>query len=109
MSNVKMTPRKRILDEINAERERQIRVKGFDAKHDDCYQHFELARAASCYAVNPARALGEVDTTKPPSWAWPWEPKFWRPEGERSDLVKAAALIVAEIERMDRHAGKRAE
>jgi hypothetical protein len=33
-------------------------------------------------------------------------PDTWQPETPRADLIKAAALIVAEIERLDRAEGK---
>jgi len=34
--------------------------------------------------------------------AWPWDPKWWKPKDRRRDLVRAAALIIAEIDRHDR-------
>jgi hypothetical protein len=37
-------------------------------------------------------------------YGWPWDLKWWKPTTPRRDLVKAAALIVAEIERLDRAA-----
>jgi hypothetical protein len=37
---------------------------------------------------------------------WPWEDKWWKPKDRRRDLVRAGALIVAEIERLDRLAAK---
>lgn len=33
---------------------------------------------------------------------WPWDAKWWKPKNTRRDLVRAGALIVAELERMDR-------
>ena len=33
---------------------------------------------------------------------WPWAASWWKPKNRRRDLVRAAALIVAEIERIDR-------
>ncbi|EIP5489386.1 hypothetical protein LS178_001568 [Salmonella enterica] len=33
------------------------------------------------------------------------DPAWWKPKGARSDLVRAGALIQAEIERIDRAAG----
>ena len=38
---------------------------------------------------------------------WPWDPAWWKPIDPRCDLVKAGALILAEIERIDRAAGIR--
>ena len=37
-----------------------------------------------------------------PGWAWSW----WKPKNRRHDLIRAAALIVAEIERIDRQQSK---
>jgi len=34
---------------------------------------------------------------------WPWHPDWWKPAGFRRDLVKAAALIIAEGEKFDRN------
>jgi hypothetical protein len=40
--------------------------------------------------------------------AWPssWSRTWWKPSGGRRDLVKACALMVAEIERRDRAQAK---
>jgi hypothetical protein len=35
---------------------------------------------------------------------WPWPESWWKPTGDRRNLVKAGALILAEIERIDRAA-----
>ncbi len=88
-----------ILDEIAAERLRQIE-EGFDRAHDDAHQFGELPLAAACYATNAA-----TQDTPVPGWApeeWPWNRLWWKPKDRRTDLIKAAALIVAEIERLDR-------
>jgi len=37
---------------------------------------------------------------------WPWGGFTWKPTTPRRDLVKAAALILAEIERLDRATNK---
>lgn len=36
------------------------------------------------------------------AYHWPWSREWWKPKNPRRDLVKAGALIVAEIERLDR-------
>jgi hypothetical protein len=96
-----------IYDEIATERARQI-AKGFDAAHDDDHAGGELGQAAACYAA-PITLLHEdrsgvsrgVHGTIP--LGWPFRPEEYRPGGDyREDLVKAAAFIVAEIERIDR-------
>ena len=33
---------------------------------------------------------------------WPWEPEAWKPTYPVRDLVKAGALIAAEIDRLER-------
>lgn len=84
-----------ILDVI-AERQRQKAVEGWTSEHDDAYQNSELADAAACYAIN-AHNQGLSTPAH-----WPWAPDWWKQSGPRRDLVKAGALILAEIERIDR-------
>lgn len=86
--------------DVLAERARQINEKGWTPDHDDKYRHDQLAAAASCYA-HPARTPPGVCPTD-----WPWLSTHWKPTDRRSDLVKAAALILADIERLDRAAAK---
>lgn len=103
-----------IAAEIAAERTRQINREGFDASHDDEHDNGELALAAACYAaVSPSDdRLHDVQIAfydgLPPEFAfkgwlrWPWDREWWKPKDRRRDLIRAAALIVAEIERLDR-------
>lgn len=75
---------------IAAERRRQVEVEGWDAEHDDRKKSGSLAQAALCYVV------GNDDH-------WPWSGAYWKPTGDRvRDLVKAAALLAAEIDRLQR-------
>lgn len=90
-----------ILDVI-AERQRQKTVEGWTPEHDDQYEDGELIDAAACYAQDSSLwdCVGE-----PPS-DWPWSDEWWKPsKNMRRNLVKAGALILAEIERRDRAAG----
>jgi hypothetical protein len=82
--------------DVLAERQRQISVEGWTTEHDDQYQDDELSCAAACYAMSS----GSGDC-KPMNF-WPWNYSWWKPAGERGNLVKAGALILAEIERIDR-------
>lgn len=84
-----------LLDVIS-ERQRQRAVEGWTSEHDDAYQNSELADAAACYAIN-AHNQGLSTPAH-----WPWAPDWWKQSGPRRDLVKAGALILAEIERIDR-------
>lgn len=47
-------------------------------------------------------AIGEPKAPK----NWPWNAEWWKPSDRRRNLVKAAALILAEIERLDRKASE---
>jgi hypothetical protein len=85
---------------IIAERRRQIEVEGWTPEHDDAYRKDALALAAACYAGDRRK----FNTAAPPNW--PFETGWWKPTDRRRQLVKAAALIVAEIERIDRAASE---
>jgi hypothetical protein len=91
-----------LLDVIS-ERQRQRAVEGWTSEHDDAYQNSELADAAACYAIN-AHNQGLSTPAH-----WPWAPDWWKQSGPRRDLVKAGALILAEIERIDRAAAGKGE
>lgn len=112
------------LADIRAERARQIHAEGWTEAHDNAHHFGEMARAAACYALqstlgDPMRSFeAQIDggttvfkrkfftvgTINISYLLWPWEGKWWKPTTPRRDLVKAAALIVAEIERIDRAA-----
>lgn len=106
-SGMTVYPHKDVLADIAFERWSQIMDHKFDADHDDKYKHNELGRAAACYAVG-VRSI--FDAWNQSRSIWPWEPKWWKPNrtNRRKDLIKAAALIVAEIERLDRAQSKEA-
>ena len=113
----------RIADEILQERARQVTDRRFDAAHDDDHPGGELAMAAALYAA-PEQLFIRRDFATADAVhfmdPWPWEaqhdkrvrPHHGRPhpnrdlpyKDRRRLLVKAAALIMAEIERLDRAA-----
>ncbi|WP_244364065.1 hypothetical protein [Burkholderia pseudomallei] len=84
--------------DVLAERRRQVEQEGWTPAHDDEHDKCEMALAAIVYTES---AVGY-----PPSCpdTWPWSPKWFKPTTPRRDLVKAAALVIAEIERLDRAA-----
>lgn len=96
------------IDDIAAERKRQIETEGWNAKHDDReHGHGDLAIAAACYAAPSAVIMQYPDRVLADDarrLVWPWERQWWKPKDERRNLVRAGALIVAEIERLDRRA-----
>lgn len=93
--------------DVLAERRRQIQTEEYTTEQDDQYTLGQLADAASAYAFW-AYTCNNQDfkvTTVPPSW--PWKPEDWKPTTQRTMLIKAGALILAEIERLDRqHIGE---
>lgn len=84
--------------DITGERERQITDEHWSPEHDDKHSGGEMAMAAACYAY------GEIIDTQTGYCLWPWFEDWWKPADTRRNLVKAGALIVAEIERLDRAA-----
>lgn len=96
------------LRDVAAERRRQIEVEGRTPDHDDEHGAGEMAQAAAAYADDGAcRLQGAPDDIvagpgDPPE-PWPWDECWWKPDEPRRMLVKAAALLLAEIERLDRH------
>lgn len=94
-----------VIEEIADERRRQIEAEGWTPAHDDEHAQGELARAAACYALagNDTAGREKASASRAPE-CWPFETKWWKPRGQRRNLIRAAALIVAEIERIDRQA-----
>jgi hypothetical protein len=101
--------------DVLAERQRQVEAEGWTYEHDDDDEHGqgEMAKAAACYAWSGSghhafTALYSMDTrwfdTASIKRVWPWNMEWWKPSDRRRDLVKAGALILAEIERLDRAA-----
>lgn len=103
--------------QVKAERARQLTEKGWTPEHDDEHTLGELAAAAACYAApfTPYQKIilnageGYVD-------AWPWfsdkgqlTKDIKKYKNRRRQLLIAAALIVAEIERMDRETAHESE
>jgi hypothetical protein len=105
------------IEMIKAERERQISAEGWTPEHDDTHSHREMAAAAAAYlehyitrswSIDPTNPLNQgIDIERyqnaPPPEIWPegWE-GAWKPKYMTRDLVIAGALIVAEIERLER-------
>ena len=92
-------------DDVLLERKRQIKVEGWSHSHDDNHDAGALAAAGAAYALEASCKLNPYSQqgleAGPPEF-WTWDTKWWKPKDPRRDLVRAAALIIAEIERMDR-------
>lgn len=85
--------------DVLAERRRQVEAEGWTPEHDDEHARGEIALAAACYALS---AVGVRGGDNAQLRFWPWDDDWWRPSTPRRDLIKAGALILAEIERLDR-------
>lgn len=84
---------------IAEERTRQQEKHRYTEEHDDQHVMGELARAGICYAD---KAVSEIEGSSI-DWPHPFWPDGWKVGDEGSSiayLVKAAALIAAEIDRL---------
>lgn len=114
-------PSQVVKDLVN-ERERQVVGEGWSAEHDDGHPAGAIALAAACYAISGAVSspISRSELTNEflsgdPVWGgrtvlsrlWPWQWSWFKPKDRRRDLVRAGALILAEIERLDRAAAAR--
>ena len=93
---------------IAEERRRQIEEEGWTSEHDMHYTHGELASAAVCYTMteNERKHMVEITVTEEDGTVkqcpviWPWEPRWWKPADRKKDLIRAGALIAAELDRL---------
>ena len=90
---------------IDEERKRQIEVEGWTKEHDAEHTNEALALAAACYAIPSVQRSYTYDPilkARIPEF-WPWDIKWWKPSPEDriKELVKAGALIAAEIDRLN--------
>lgn len=102
---------KAIQDVIN-ERKRQIGI-GYTLEHDDDHDPGEISGAGAAYALHAACKLHPIGDSfdivaVPPGWCWD-ENSFSPSSLPRTNLVMAAALLIAEIEKIDRAESKSAQ
>lgn len=92
---------------IAAERMRQWQSEGFSFVHDDGHQLGELSEAGAAYATVASAMIRGVSAGEFPAdmmtaeGKWLWEEESWKPSDDPiRNLVKAGALIAAEIDRL---------
>jgi hypothetical protein len=90
------------VDAIAAERQRQVEAEGWTPEHDDTHTNGAMAAAAAAYAFSAFTSTTYRAYAAEPIGFWPWDEEWWKPKDPRSDLVRAGALIAAEIDRIDR-------
>lgn len=110
-----------IIEEFAGERWRQIEAEGFSLWHDDGHTEAQLARAAATYCymaslttnerLSVARAItgsyGSTETALVRAlWPSTWSMHWLKPTLARRDLIKAGAMIIAEVGRIDRAAAR---
>lgn len=84
------------IEKLATERVRQIEEKGYDAEHD--HNHVLLLRWGAQAYLRHAIALDEgVDLTAE-ECQWPWSEEFWKPGTAEEDLIKAGAMIAADLD-----------
>lgn len=92
------------IDEVIAERRRQVEEEGWSLVHDTNHDAGELCSAGAAYALNAGCILNPHNGTPiedPTQCGWPFDLSWWKPKDPRRDLIRAAALIIAEVDRMD--------
>jgi len=88
---------------IMMERGRQIKEEGWSSSHDDLHTKGELVQAAIAYAYIGSDFNLASNKSILIEIIWPWDAKFWKPKKNRiRNLVRAGALIAAEIDRLQR-------
>lgn len=93
---------------VAAERKRQIEVEGWDKAHDENHTDFCLSVAGASYALDVAAKHGEITSLAKDFWSrcsdriWPFDLEWFKPTPKDPvrQLVKAAALIIADIDRI---------
>lgn len=103
--------------DVLAERERQISKEGWDSDHDDEHSDGSLAIVAAIYALLSTYSARDrkqhikifregiangITSLIDELWPRSWDRHWFKPKNPRRDLVRAGALILAEIERLDR-------
>lgn len=111
----------RVLQQVGGERLRQRKRKGYHAAHDDTHRGGEIARHAAALALLAAQAVAAGSDASPSILEreacivglaaravapWPASLHAKAADLPRQLLIQAAALLVAEIERLDRAVGQ---
>lgn len=87
---------------IAEERLRQIEVERWTSDHDAGHDEGQLLAAADCYLAHVQEGSPCYDMDDYVETHWPWSPEAWKPKDPIRDLVRAGALIAAEIDRLQR-------
>lgn len=78
---------------IAEERQRQIEVEGYDAKHDFNEPLNSIVAAAISYA------MVDINRRDAELW-WNWGFRYWKPKDRKRNLIRAGALIAAALDKI---------
>lgn len=90
------------------ERERQISEEGWSPEHDDEHVNGELANVAACFSATNELYLYSKHSdglhNMTACHLYPWEDKYYKKasKNRKQQLIVAGALIIAELERLER-------
>lgn len=98
-------------DQVLWERAKQ-HAKGYDAGNDDVWTLGQLITGAKCY-IETAFIQLKSGKPIPPCFThhkdWPWHPSTFKVEKTpKRHLIKAIAMLVAEVEREEREEARKA-
>lgn len=86
---------------ITRERYRQIGEEGYNAEHDERLEPGALAMAAAVYIMGACSGMrGGEERSGEVMICWPFETAAYNPKDPLRDLVRAGALVAAEIDRI---------
>lgn len=102
--------RKTGVELIAEERQRQMDGEGWTRTHDRRHPSGALAMAAVCYAADEPIYTRQTATIGGNSempieqfrFPWPFDAFYFKPKDRLRNLVRAGALIAAEIDKMRR-------
>lgn len=91
---------------IAEERAAQVSREGWTPEHDDEHDNGAMAGAAAAYALcAQEQARGWKGPFTMPQ-CWGWDREWFKPKDQRRNLIRAGALIAAELDRIERAANR---
>lgn len=82
--------------DVLAERNRQLTAEGYSEAHDDKHISGQIAMGAAAYLAASTGHFAQANSM------WPWEHRYFKSHGDERDLVKAGAMVLAELDRINR-------
>lgn len=88
---------------VMMERLEQVERHGYTAAHDDMHDNGDLARGGLAYVMSGlAIAIEDPDLEDAAANQWPFSRELLRPTDDFTSYVKAAAMLIAEADRIHR-------